>query len=210
MEKTFRFKLRPPTLYTYATVEMSFENGVFSASGSIPQECCGQCLDEIAQRIIPDETFDKIYRLWKLYHLNDMHPECVHQHELGWVDNAKTKVVVREYFRTYEISKKCDEIKDKILGFAKQQKPYIPTDEECAYLILKSYITTYNEELNDSRYKLYKTENKTRGGLTIEETPLGLINKPCPVCNYKYGTSWIKFEIPEKDKEIIINLLKGE
>lgn len=208
MTKTFYFKLKEPTLYTNtAKVEITFKDGTFSAMGSISNECCGQCLDEISQRIQPNTTFDTIYRLWQLYHLNDMHPECVHQHKLGWVDDAKTQVVVREYFITYETSKKCDEIKNKILDFAKQQKPYIPTDEECTYLNLKSYITTYDEELNDPRYKLHKTENKTRGWLSIDETPLGLLCKPCPVCNYKYGTSWIKFEIPAEDTKIILELL---
>lgn len=205
MTKTFYFKLKDST--SNAKVEITFEDGTFSASGSIANECGGQCLDEISQRIQPNATFDKIYRLWKLYHLNDMHPECVHQHNLGWTTDASTQVVVRQYFRTYDTIKKCDEITNKILGFAKQQKPYIPTDEECTYLNLKPYITTYDEELDDTRYKLYSTDRKTRGWLSINETPLGLLGKPCPVCNYKYGTSWIKFEIPAEDTKIILELL---
>lgn len=35
--------------------------------------CGGQCLDEIKGLLPDNETFNKIYRLWKLYHLNDMH-----------------------------------------------------------------------------------------------------------------------------------------
>lgn len=208
MTKTFYFKLKNPTIITTkAKVEISFDNGTFTASGSIANECAGQCLDEISERIQPHATFDKIYRLWQLYHLNDMHPECEHQHTLGWQDDAKTPVVVREYFTTYETSKKCDEIKNKILDFAKQQIAYIPTDEEVTYLNLKSYIKTYDEELNDTRYKLHKTETTTRGWLSIDDTPLGLIGKQCPVCGYKYGTSWIKFDIPEEDTKIILELL---
>lgn len=43
----------------------------------------GQCLDIIA-RYIKTPLFKEIYRLWKLYHLNDMHPECEHQAAQGW------------------------------------------------------------------------------------------------------------------------------
>lgn len=207
MTKTFYFKLKESPRKKPAKVEISFDNGTFTASGSIPNECGGQCLDEISERIIPSTTFDKIYRLWQLYHLNDMHPECEHQHTLGWQDDASTQVIVRQYFRTIDTIKQCDKIKDKILDFAKQQIPYIPTDEEASYLNLKPYITTYDEELNDTHYKLHSTDYKTRGWLSINETPLGLIGKQCPVCGYKYGTSWIKFDIPEEDTKIILELL---
>lgn len=84
-----------------ARVDVEYEdkgNGqkCFTASGTLhtPEiECGGQCLDEIAQ-YIDDEQFKTIYRLWKLYHLNDMHPECEHQAELGWCDKASKKVSV--------------------------------------------------------------------------------------------------------------------
>lgn len=45
---------------------------VFTASAMIGARCGGQCLDEVAKHLF-DPTFKKIYRFWKLYHLNDMH-----------------------------------------------------------------------------------------------------------------------------------------
>lgn len=36
--------------------------------------CGGQCLDTIAP-FINNTVYTEILRLWKLYHLNDMHPE---------------------------------------------------------------------------------------------------------------------------------------
>ena len=61
-------------------LELKNKNGVktFSASGSIWNDlhsdivCGGQCLDEISN-YIHTPLFEKIHRLWKLYHLNDMH-----------------------------------------------------------------------------------------------------------------------------------------
>lgn len=40
----------------------------------------GQCLDDIAE-FVKDEKFNEILRLWKLYHLNDMHPGTREQEE---------------------------------------------------------------------------------------------------------------------------------
>ena len=60
---------------------------VFSASGDVWNNihtdiyCGGQCLDTLNDfpEIRANPTFQKIYRLWKLYHLNDMHAGTVEQ-----------------------------------------------------------------------------------------------------------------------------------
>lgn len=69
-------------------VEMTLkeENGkpVLSICGSIWNSkhtdivCGGQCLDEMKRFLNKDELFNKLYRLWKFWHLNDMCPgtEC--------------------------------------------------------------------------------------------------------------------------------------
>lgn len=85
MKKTFDFgkialygnrKINPVTV----NVELSEKDGhkVFTASGYIwnsrKTDCYygGQCLDDIA-KFVHNPTFKEIYRLWKKYHLNDMH-----------------------------------------------------------------------------------------------------------------------------------------
>ena len=81
-------------------VELS-DDGVFTASASIWNSkqtdcvCGGQCLDEVAKYIESDK-FKKIYRLWKLYDLNDMHAGTVRQEEAleaagltGYANNYK-------------------------------------------------------------------------------------------------------------------------
>lgn len=70
------------------TVEVELEQNskgqyIFSACGNIWNGrktdilCCGQCLDTIFKCLKNNKTmnknFEKIYRLWKLYHLNDCH-----------------------------------------------------------------------------------------------------------------------------------------
>lgn len=108
------------------TVEMEYKQDGdkkrFSVSANIWNTrhsdivCGGQCLDTIAPYMNNNPVFSEILRLWELYHLNDMHPECGH--------------------------------------------------------------------------------------------PEGLLSRACPVCGYKYGTSWIYFPIPADDEKIIYKLLK--
>ena len=89
--------------------------------------CGGQCLDEI-KKYIHNKTFNIIYRLWKLYHLNDLH--------------AGTK-------------KQEKALKQKFGGVNANKY-----DEQCEYL--KS-INLYNDN------------------------------------GYKFGTGWLKEEIPASD-----------
>ena len=86
MEKKFKFGLIDfeekgvKDCEVVVTIELKESEGksVFTASGDIWQPdhtdilCGGQCLDTIAE-YIKDPKFNEIYRLWKLYHLNDMH-----------------------------------------------------------------------------------------------------------------------------------------
>lgn len=51
--------------------------------------CGGQCLDTIA-KYVKAPVFKELYRFWKLYHLNGMHPECEHQAAQGWRDIAES------------------------------------------------------------------------------------------------------------------------
>ena len=41
-----------------------------------------------------------------------------------------------------------------------------------------------------------------------ENHPKGLLTKPCPVCGYKYGTSWLKEELPHDIVEQVNSLCK--
>lgn len=64
----------------------------------------GQCLDEMNKYLRGNATWNKIYRLWKLYHLNDMHPgtkkqeDAVEEHfgENWTYDYDKVKAYLQE------------------------------------------------------------------------------------------------------------------
>jgi hypothetical protein len=40
-------------------------------------------------------------------------------------------------------------------------------------------------------------KKREAGWVTVDEHPEGLLNKPCPVCGYKYGSAWNKETVPD-------------
>ena len=188
----------------------------FSVCGSIRNArntdsiCGGQCLDTIAE-YIDDPLFKEIYRLWKMYHLNDMHPECEHQAELGWREIARKEVELYSFHLNYEALKKIDTIKNKVVAAAAAGESFLLPPDERNLLNVKFSIKTSSKELPLTiapLYKLEKTEREMLGWLRETDHPEGILCKPCPVCGYKYGSSWKYFTIPEEDERIILYLLK--
>jgi hypothetical protein len=48
-------------------------------------------------------------------------------------------------------------------------------------------------------------EKKEAGWVTPDEHPEGLLEKPCPVCGYKYGSAWNKESVPHD----VLDWLRG-
>ena len=77
---------------------------VFSACGNVWEKdrsdiiIGGQCFDTLAQTdIANDPTFIEVYRLWKLYHLNDMHAGTPEQED-----------AIRQGVKNGELSRNAD------------------------------------------------------------------------------------------------------
>lgn len=200
-------------------VEYNEKDGkkVFTACGNIWNRthtdivAGGQCLDTIAE-YVKDEKFLEIYRLWKLYHLNDMHPECEHQAEMGWAKKACENVNIYNFTMTTEAIKERNALKEKIMQAAKEGRAYLTSQDEqiilCLSYSVKSHIETLPENIKKF-YKLEKTDKKMLGWLYEKDHPDGLLSKPCPICGYKYGTAWKYVSIPEQDEKVIYDLLRG-
>lgn len=225
MEKRFYFgkiayagKLPRESVEVTIRYEKKEKGYVFSATGDIWNcnhsdiYCGGQCLDTIAE-YIDNPVFREIHELWKLYHLNDMHAECVHQAELGWQKLANKEVLLHtfmlknEVFTSQRKLEKCV-VRNAIMGDA----PGL-TEEERKVLGLKISITSHMDVLPEdvtTYYKHESSEKKTLGWLRESEHPEGLLCRPCPVCGYRYGTSWNFFEIPDVDKQRIERLMSAE
>lgn len=183
--------------------------------------CGGQCLDTIAP-YIDDPVFSEIYRLWELYHLNDMHPECIHQHAAGWHEKAREEVTLYHWKMTLEAIDEQKAVEKAALTALRCGETFKPTIKQRFFATLEYSLTTHTETLPENIASYYEpkkslfagdkghTEVKTLGWLKQSEHPDGILSKPCPVCGYKYGSSWVYFPIPEEDEKIIIGLLQNK
>ena len=175
----------------------------------------GQCLDELEPYFRNNPLYMEILRLWRLYHLNAMHPECEHQAKLGWREIAKKQVVLYSWTLNHEVLKEQSAAEARAKAALKEGKTFTPTEHETFVGNLEYMITTAEDKLPEDLAKYYKpqrnhTETKTCGWLYESQHPEGILAKPCPVCGYKYGTGWNYFPIPKEDEDIIYKILKGE
>lgn len=208
------------------TVEMSYKenNGkwCFSASANIWNSkntdiiSGGQILNQLTEYFNDNSLFNEIYRLWKLYHLNDFHPECKHQHALGWHELAKKEVKIYHWRLTNEVLSEQRKVEKTALTALRCGAIFKPGKEEQRLANLPYSLCTWTEELPSKFYMPKKPiylgdeshiETAKLGWLRETEHPEGLLCKPCPVCGYRYGAGWRHFPVPEEDEKIIFNLL---
>lgn len=210
------------------TVEMEYKTDGdkkrFSVCGNVWNAlksdilCGGQCLDTIAPYMENEPVFNEILRLWTLYHLNDMHPECEHQHAAGWAEKAKEKVNLYHWRINDTASKEKRKAEKMAIEALQKGETFTPSEEQRFFANLEYGITTHTETLPEKIAAYYEPKKSSFGGhievkalgwLRETEHPDGILSKTCPVCGYKYGSSWVYFPIPENDEKIIIQLLEN-
>lgn len=199
----------PKTYNVYVKIE--FKNGRLSLSGvGGPLKnghCiggCGQNLEEIASGTPNNdwttEMVKKLLDIWNEWHLNDVCAYCKHQKQLGWRELAQKEVEIYHF----QLTSKAIEIRRK----AKEELPCNLTKEEIKVLNLDFALTHHEPNLPESIAKYYEpkrsynginngVEKKLLGWLRPSDHPDGILCKPCPVCGYKYGTKWLKEDVPD-------------
>ena len=205
----------------YAKIE--YEDGKLRIRGVVGPKrngnckgSAGQCVDEIRAGRPGvgwnEEMLQKFCEIWERWHLNDMKPYCQHMKELGWDEQAKERVKIDTWTLTKEAMQMKRDAENRAIECLRNGEVFRPTKDETAYARMKHSLILYNEEDVSYRYgKLYRdayelkekdclgrptTEYKIRGWIRYDECNLGFIGRPCPVCGYRYGTSWIKEEVP--------------
>ena len=222
-----------------AFCEITYKNGNLSIHGVVGPisngDCygsCGQCTEEIRKGVPKDpwtqDILLKFCDIWDEWHLNNMKPYCSHMKELGWDKQAEEKIIHYHYKINEKSRKIKEEAKESALKALKEGIPFFPKAEETFYTNLETFYDTYDKIEEGSElakyYIPYKScigtpaeEIKTRGWVHYTGTDKisicsnkGLLCKPCPVCGYKYGSSWIKEEVPEDVLEFLYNLPDSE
>lgn len=215
-------------LNSRAFVKIEYKNEVLTMSGVIgPRSSgncygsCGQIYEEIRKgtpvKGWNNKMINKLCDIWDEWHLNDMRPYCAHQKQLGWDIIASEKVVLYNYCLTNEALRKQKEAEKIALAALREGRTFTPTKEQTEYAAMPYSIKTHKKLTGEmaERYEPKKslflgdngaTEIKILGHLTQKEHPEGILSKPCPVCGYKYGSAWIKEEVPKDIIDWLFNL----
>lgn len=225
--RKLKFENKTQTLFIELELQPKKKNQVvFSASGSWYDKHMitdrhmisgGQCLDCIPKFVKTmtnkrdKKTLLKIYNLWKKYHLNDMHADCIHDINKNDIKNIK----IYEYYfkgRFYKLDEQL-----KLLENNKYLKENIKINKQIK--TYKKYHYSFKCEYKPSQlsktirqlYELKNVEIKSTGWVNYnkELTPSGVLCKPCPVCGYEYGTSWNYRPIPKNDLNKIKYLINS-
>ena len=132
--------------------------------------------------------------IWHNWHLNDMRAGCVHQIAADW---GKNELTIYHYdLETTIYTRQC-RIKTDAITQLESTGAAILSPEDHAIFKLPLSITS-DKATPPHHYKLTKKETKNEGWVTQEEHIGGKLSRPCPICNYKYGTAWLKTEVPQQ------------
>lgn len=164
---------------------------------------CGQCIGALSELTSYADGWDaasvaQLAAFWNRWHLNDMRAGCEHQRE-SWDVSEKIEVV--EYKLTSEAYKERNALIAAAAIAHAGGKPCELTETGKALVRLDDWFKPrYEPPEADSPlsgcYEVGKRETKAAGWVSPSEHPRGLLGKPCEVCGYKYGTSWLHEEVP--------------
>lgn len=218
--KSKAYNYRGEEFLANAYVKIEYTNGRLSISGVVgPQrngDCygsAGQCVDAIREGTPNDgwtkEMLEKLCNIWDEWHLNDMRAYCQHQKALAWREQAREEIILYHYRLTDEAHRSKQKAEREALNSLKEGRTFVPTKEQSFFANLPYGLDVY-EELSGELAQYYEPktplytgdkgfiETKTRGWVGYDESDKGILCKPCPVCGYKYGTSWLKEDVPQE------------
>ena len=150
------------------------------------------------------DDLKRILDIWKEYHLNDMHAECIHQEEAGIRKLASQPLYKVEYTMTHDTIVKQRGVEDFLKKELTQNGTVALSQDQRELYTMKYSIKKFFLNADEAKenipegYKLREVEATLRGHTSLSESEFGLLGKECPVCGYKYGHGWTYRPIPEE------------
>lgn len=166
----------------------------FESGGQIDGEVRRLLDAEGAHLNLPREKIARLLDIWKEWHLNDMRAGCTHQ-RASWDTRAKVELV------TY---KQRSDVLMQVHATARIANDRLRRGEVASYTPEESRLANLPYQITRDatqpapgpEYEVEKRETKTAGWVKPEESPSGLLCKPCPTCGYKYGSAWLYEALP--------------
>lgn len=204
-------------------IEVKIHDGNLSIVGN-SRYFGGQINDELRERIDEinfnnewnREKFLKLLDIWDEWHLNDMHPECEHQRKLGWDKEGKDTVQRYTFTLSADTIRKRGKLEEEIISAFLCQEEVENTKERRELLSMPYRKVIYTNDIEASiniidsmkakGYDYDGVELVARGWISYSESQkYGILEKPCPVCGYGYGTGWKRVELPSD----VVSFLEG-
>ena len=220
---TSRYDNREFSIYC----KIEFENGNLSISGvEGPLKSgnalggCGQIVmsyntDESIKTITPNrssgwsfELIKDFFQVWDEWHLNDMKAGCEHQRK----QNTSEEIELINFSwsdKFYTMMKQAEKGKLIPEEYTEYREVYPVVHE---FLFNTSESPKYldhpiaQELMSNDWIQVKDTEMKTVGWVNYKQHPKGLLSKPCAECGYKYGSAWLKEEVPQDVLDFLVSL----
>lgn len=178
--------------------------------------CIGSCgqivmsMDPTTITPAPGWSQDKILRLitiWNKWHLNDLKSECDHQ-RTNW--NFHREIEVTEFTWTTKFSDMRKRASQGTMSID-EYRNYKETAPMVYRLTtdIDKMLFTSDMAIDALKQELIKIESKTTEKayrIPYSQHPGGMLGKPCEICGYKYGSKWLKEEVPDNVLQELLDL----
>jgi len=160
------------------------------------------------------ELFQRFLDTWREWHLNDLRAGCVHQREMDW-KSCPGHYQAGEICADEAVDMKC------CLCFHSWVSVVLPmrdAPQRCprckSQLIesgkirpgMKPPAPASSEDMERALRDLKRDGVALVGAGKSYRCAEDKLSKPCPVCGYKYGSAWLKEEVPASVLEFLQSL----
>lgn len=171
---------------------------------------CGQCIDALdrIERLaegVNQLDVDRLRVVWERWHLNDMRAHCAHQ---GF-DFGDAEVEVVTYGLSQEAWRLKREAEAEVTRAALAGEVAQLTDAG-RFLIGPDWFRDRFEAPDadsplSGLFEVKKREKKRAGWVRPVEHPKGVLGVACDVCGHRYGSAWLREDVPAD----VIAFLRG-
>lgn len=189
-------------------VNIEWREGRLSVTGDVYQQARdaggGQCQDVLARLCPDDPKVKRVVEVWNRWHLNDMRAGCEHQRAQNWRScpghYGDPQDRQREHCgNTAARRKKREEEWSKKTWPLGHPFCITPKHLERSGMLLDPRAAPCGICLQE--YDAHLTEldrlapDKPKSPYYCDYDRL---NEPCPVCGYKFGSEWLREEVPQE------------
>ena len=135
--------------------------------------------------------------IWEAWHLNDMRAGCEHQ-RASWNLLEPLEVLTYELTAEAHKLKREAEREASAAALAGRVAQLTPAGR---FLIGPAWFLSLHQAPDadspqSGLYEVKRRETRPACHVTTDEHPKGCLSKPCEVCGYKYGSAWLREDVP--------------